>query len=93
MKTLRKKSRVLLFVFFLLTGLFWLGLDSEVLPKPGVEGLPEARVPAPAEAIPALYASESTSGTRSTSSTRCASRRSRPGLSLRDGRRHHGEGF
>jgi predicted lipid-binding transport protein (Tim44 family) len=35
MKTLRKKSRVLLFVFLLLTALFWLGLDSEVYARAG----------------------------------------------------------
>ena len=35
MKTLRKKSRVLLFVFFLLTALFWLGLDSEAFARAG----------------------------------------------------------
>ncbi len=35
MKTLRDKSRVLLFVFFLLTALFWLGMDSEVFARAG----------------------------------------------------------
>jgi len=35
MKTLRKKSRVLLFVFFLLTALFWLGIDSEAFARAG----------------------------------------------------------
>ncbi len=35
MRTLRDKSRVLLFVFFLLTALFWLGLDSEVFARAG----------------------------------------------------------
>ena len=35
MKTLRKKSRVLLFVFFLLTALFWLGMDSEAFARAG----------------------------------------------------------
>jgi predicted lipid-binding transport protein (Tim44 family) len=35
MKTLRKKSRVLLFIFFLLTALFWLGMDSEAFARAG----------------------------------------------------------
>jgi predicted lipid-binding transport protein (Tim44 family) len=35
MRTLRGKSRVVLFVFFLLTALFWLGLDSEVFARAG----------------------------------------------------------
>jgi len=35
MKTLRRKARVLLFVFFLLTALFWLGMDSEVFARGG----------------------------------------------------------
>jgi hypothetical protein len=43
--------------------------------------------------FPALYASESTSGAPSASSTPCASRRSRPELSLWDGRWHHGGDF
>ncbi len=35
MKTLRKKARVLLFFFFLLTALFWLGMDSEAFARAG----------------------------------------------------------
>ena len=35
MKRLRKKARVLLFIFFLLTALFWLGMDSEVFARAG----------------------------------------------------------
>ena len=35
MKTLRNESRVILFVFFFLTALFWLGMDSEAFARAG----------------------------------------------------------
>jgi predicted lipid-binding transport protein (Tim44 family) len=35
MKILRNKARVLLYVFFLLTALFWLGMDSEAFARAG----------------------------------------------------------